>query len=73
MNKIDLHGYTYPEAVRAVEDALLDASMEFAMTYEVITGKSSKMQKLIIDEVLEKHGFKWEIPMYNTGMIIVTN
>ena len=73
MSTIDLHGYTYEEAVVVAEDALLEASFDIAMTFEIITGKSKKMQDLIISEVVEKHGFRWNIPLYNTGIIIVTN
>ena len=34
-------------------------------------GNSMKLQTRIIDELLKPHGFKWYIPAWNTGEIIV--
>ncbi|MGC6478996.1 MAG: hypothetical protein ACON42_01310 [Flavobacteriaceae bacterium] len=72
--KIDLHGKSHRESIRLVEDLLLDNSLVSTITEtEIITGNSLVLQNKIIQEVLEHHGFKWYIPHWNKGMIVVLN
>lgn len=72
--KIDLHGKSHQESIRLVEDLLLDNSMNRGLTEtEIITGNSLVLQRKIIEEVLDLHGFKWYIPHWNKGMIVVMN
>jgi len=72
--KIDLHGKSHQDSLRLVEDLLLDNSMDSSVTEtEIITGNSLVLQNKIIKEVLEYHGFKWYIPHWNKGMIVVIN
>ena len=49
---LDLHGMSHKEALVKVEDALIMASLENGMEFEIITGNSTILQKKIIDEVL---------------------
>ena len=69
---LDLHGMSHKEALVKVEDALIMASLENGMEFEIITGNSSILQNKIIDEVLGPHNFSHYIPSNNMGMIIVT-
>lgn len=70
--EIDLHGFTHDEAVFAVEDVLIKESMKSSMVdVTIITGNSTKLQERIIQDVLERHGFSYYIPGWNTGQIIV--
>lgn len=70
--EIDLHGFTHDEAVFAVEDVLIKESMKSKfIDVTIITGHSPKLQDRIINDVLEKYGFSYYIPGWNTGQIIV--
>tara|TARA_R110000796_G_scaffold142154_7_gene258628 strand:- start:784 stop:1020 length:237 start_codon:yes stop_codon:yes gene_type:complete len=69
---LDLHGMSHKEALVKVEDALIMASLENGMEFEIITGNSTILQNKIIDEVLGPHNFSHYIPSNNMGMIIVT-
>ena len=70
--EIDLHGFTHTDAIDEVENKLLILSnIDRFFTCNVITGNSIKLQKLIIKKVLEKYSFKYLIPNWNTGMIVV--
>jgi len=73
MNEIDLHGFTHDEAVFASEDFILMESQNPLFQCKVITGNSVKLQTKIIDDVLKQHNFRWYIPSWNTGEIIVSN
>lgn len=71
--EIDLHGFTHDEAVFAVEEVLIKESLKSeVLDVVIITGVSGKMQDIIIEKVLEPLGFKYYIPTWNLGQIIVT-
>ena len=70
---LDLHGIKHNEALIKVEDALLKASIENGMEFEIITGNSVILQQKIIDEILGKHNFSYYIPASNLGTIIVSD
>jgi len=72
MNQIDLHGLTHDLAVDRAEDFVLMESHNELFECRVITGNSMKMQVKIID-MLKEHNFRWYIPTWNTGEIIVSN
>jgi len=72
MNELDLHGFTHDEAVFAAEDFVLQQSMDPMFQCRIIVGNSSKMSNLIKD-MLDKHDFKYYIPSWNIGEIIVSN
>jgi len=70
--EIDLHGFTHDEAVFTVEEVLIKESMKSkSIDITIITGQSLKLQERIIKDVLERHGFNYYIPGWNTGQIIV--
>jgi len=70
--EIDLHGFTHDEAVFAVEDVLIKESIKSkVIDVIIITGQSPKLQERIIKDVLERYGFSYYIPGWNTGQIIV--
>jgi hypothetical protein len=69
---IDLHGMSHKEALSKTENALIMASLENGMEFEIITGNSQTLQKKIIDEILGKYNFSYYIPSSNLGMIIVS-
>ena len=72
-NEIDLHGFKHNEAVIATEDFVLKLdNMNTFFTCRIITGNSQKLQDRIIKEVLDKHKFKYMIPSWNTGCILVS-
>ena len=72
MNELDLHGFTHDEAVFASEDFVLMESHNELFECKLITGNSMNMQVKIID-MLKEHKFRWYIPSWNTGEIIVSN
>ena len=69
---IDLHGMSHKEALSKTENALIRASLENGIEFEIITGNSQTLQKKIIDEILGKYNFSYYIPSSNLGMIIVS-
>jgi DNA-nicking Smr family endonuclease len=71
MNEIDLHGLPHSKALEITEDFVLSESVVEVFQCRIITGKSMKLQTKIIDEVLKPYNFKWYIPAWNTGEIIV--
>lgn len=72
MNELDLHGFNHDEAIRTTEDFLINESLESSIiSCTIITGHSKKLQDRIIREVLDKLDFKWYIPSWNTGQIVV--
>jgi len=73
MNYIDLHGMKHDEALLKTENALLKASTQRGMVFEIITGNSIILQQKIIKEILGKHNFSYYIPSENLGMIIVSD
>lgn len=71
--KIDLHGFTHDEAVFTVEEALIKESLKSNdIDITIITGNSPSLQIRLIQEVLDKHDFKWYTPSYNNGIIVVS-
>ena len=72
MNELDLHGFTHDEAVFAAENWVLVQSQDPLFECRIIVGNSSQMTKRITD-VLDEHGFRYYIPSWNIGEIIVSN
>lgn len=72
MNELDLHGFTHDEAVFAAEDFVLRESLDPMFQCRIIVGNSSKMSELVKD-MLDKHNFKYYIPSWNVGEIIISN
>ena len=72
MNEIDLHGFTHDEALFAAEDFVLQQSMDPMFQCRIIVGNSSKMSNLIKD-MLDKHDFRYYVPSWNVGEIVVSN
>ena len=70
MKELDLHGMTHKEAVLEAENFVLLESQDELFECRLITGNSMKMKSVIV-EMLEGHDFKWWIPAWNTGEIIV--
>jgi len=70
MKELDLHGMTHNEAVLEAENFVLLESQDELFECRLITGNSMRMQTKII-EMLKKHKFKYYIPSWNTGEIIV--
>ena len=70
MKELDLHGMTHSEAVLEAENFVLLESQDELFECKLITGNSMKMKSVIV-EMLEGHDFKWWIPAWNTGEIIV--
>lgn len=70
--EIDLHGFTHDEAVFAVEEVLIKESLKSeVLDVTIITGTSGRMQEVIIEKVLKPLGFKYYIPAWNLGQIVV--
>ena len=72
MNELDLNGFTNDEAVFASEDFVLMESQNAMFQCKIIVGNSSTMTKRVT-EMLNEHGFKYYIPSWNVGEIIVSN
>lgn len=72
MNELDLHGFTHDEAVFAAEDFVLRESLDPMFQCRIIVGNSSTMSGLVKD-MLDKHNFKYYIPSWNVGEIIISN
>ena len=72
MNELDLHGFTHDEAVFVSENWVLVQSQDPLFECRIIVGNSSQMTKRITD-VLDKHGFRYYIPSWNVGEIIISN
>jgi hypothetical protein len=72
MKELDLHGLIHSDAVSQSEDYILRLSVDELFECRLITGNSLKLQtKLIV--MLKKHDFKWYIPTWNAGEMIVSN
>ena len=72
MNELDLHGFTHDEALFIAEDFVLQESMNPMFQCRIIVGNSSKMSGLVKD-MLDRHDFRYYIPSWNVGEIIVSN
>jgi len=70
-HEIDLHGLPHDEAILEVEDLLLKASVNFGFEATIITGNSYRLQKKIMEQVLDVYKFKYYIPSNNLGIIKV--
>jgi hypothetical protein len=70
---IDLHGISHEKALVMVEEYLLMNSFGNDLELELITGKSPKLQKKIIENILTKYDFNHYIPNHNTGMMYITD
>jgi len=71
--EIDLHGLTHQKALNKVEDILLVSEVYKYRNISIITGKSPKLQDLIINELLTKYNFDYYIPPHNQGVIHVSD
>ena len=71
MKELDLHGMTHEAAIEKAEDFVLLESQLEVFQCRIITGNSMKLQTKIIDKVLTPYKFKWYIPAWNSGEIIV--
>ena len=72
MNELDLHGFTHDEAVLETENWVLLQSDNPMFECRVIVGNSSQMTKRITN-MLDRHDFRYYIPSWNIGEIIVSN
>ena len=72
MNELDLHGFTHDEALFVAEDFVLQESINPMFQCKIIVGNSSKMSGLVKD-MLDKHDFRYYVPSWNVGEIIVSN
>ena len=70
---IDLHGVSHEKALVMVEEYLLMNSFGNDLELELITGKSPKLQKKIIENILTKYDFNYYIPNHNTRMMYITD
>ena len=70
---IDLHGLSHDKSLVKVEEFLLLNSFNNDLDLELITGKSTKLQEKIINQILIKHGFNYYIPNYNTGVMFISD
>lgn len=70
---IDLHGLSHEESLVKVEEYLLLNSFNNDLDLELITGKSTKLQEKIINQILIKHDYNYYIPNYNTGVMFITD
>ena len=68
---IDLHGLSHEESLVKVEEYLLLNSFNNDLDLELITGKSPKLQKKIINQICKKYGFSYYIPSHNPGEMII--
>ncbi|MCY4160406.1 MAG: hypothetical protein OXE77_00915 [Flavobacteriaceae bacterium] len=75
MLEIDLHGLSHSQCVERTEDFLLNnCNHSGVYEFSIITGNSPKLQQLIINKVLLKHGFtKFYILERNRGQLLVHN
>ena len=68
---IDLHGIRHKQAMEMVRDALNDKKSQGSFSLTIITGNSTVLQNRIFKEILELSPFKYYIPSWNLGQIIV--
>ena len=72
MNELDLHGFTHDKAVLEAENWVLLKSDNPMFECRIIVGNSSQMAKRITN-MLDEYGFRYYIPSWNVGEIIVSN
>ena len=68
MKELDLHGLNHHEAQSEVENFVLLNSTELPL--KIIVGRSEYMRN-IVEVVLKKHKFIYQIPAHNPGEIVV--
>ncbi len=68
MEEIDLHGFLHTDVELEVKNFLFLYESKFPV--RIITGKSEKMSKLVVD-ILQENGYYFNIPAHNSGEIIV--
>lgn len=71
MNELDLHGMSHEDALLSTKYFVMKESLKNIFQCRLITGNSMKLQTRIINEILKPHNFKWYIPSWNTGEIVV--
>jgi len=72
MKQIDLHGLRHDAAVDRAEDFVLMESHNSMFECRIIVGNSSTMTNKVTN-MLDGHGFRYYIPSWNVGEIIVSN
>ena len=70
-HEIDLHGISHEKAILDTEDFLLRLSVNLGFEATIITGNSYRLQKKIIEEILDVYKFSYYIPSSNLGIIKV--
>jgi len=70
-HEIDLHGLSHNEAILKTEDFLLRLSVNLGFRATIITGNSYRLQKKIIEQILDVYNFSYYIPSNNLGTIKV--
>jgi hypothetical protein len=70
-HEIDLHGIPHDRAILDTEDFLLRLSINLGFEATIITGNSYRLQKKIIEEILDVYKFSYYIPSSNLGIIKV--
>ena len=71
ISEIDLHGIPHDEAILEVEDFLLTLSAKGPFDATIITGNSYRLQRIVIEKVLDVYKFSYYIPSNNLGIIKV--
>ena len=71
IEELDLHGIRHKEALEMVKIKLEQEKEKGQFSLTIITGNSSVLQKLIFENILENSEYKYYIPSWNLGQIIV--
>lgn len=71
IEELDLHGIRHKEALEMVKIKLEQEKEKGQFSLTIITGNSSVLQKLIFENILEGSEYKYYIPSWNLGQIIV--
>ena len=71
LHQIDLHGLPHEQAILETEDFLLRLSVNLGFEATIITGNSYRLQKKIMEQVLDVYKFIYYIPSNNLGIIKV--
>ncbi len=71
IEELDLHGIRHKEALEKVKIKLEQEKEKGQFSLTIITGNSSVLQKLIFENILEDSEYKYYIPSWNLGQIIV--
>lgn len=68
---MDLHGLRHKEALEAVKEVIINAKIKGAFSLTIITGNSIELQKRIFESILTESNYRYYIPTWNLGQIIV--